>query len=60
MNAALHLFTSEVKGMSAHASPVMFEEHFSQVCEKSWVFGAEESTGDLVHHLFELWDLVVV
>lgn len=46
--------------MAARVSPVMFEEHVSQVFEKVWVFGAEESTGDLVHHLFELWDLVVV
>lgn len=38
----------------------MFEEHVSQVFEKLWVFGAEESTGDLVHHLLERWDLVVV
>lgn len=53
-------FTSELKESPACVSPVMFEEHVSQVFEKFWVFGAEEPAGDLVHHLFELRDLAVV
>lgn len=58
--AAIRWFAPELRGTSARVSPVMFEEHLSQVFEKFWVSGAEEPAGDLVHHLFELWDLVVV
>ena len=32
----------------------MFEEHVGEVFEKIWILGAEESTCDLVHHLFQL------
>lgn len=56
----MQLFILELKNVSTSFSPVMFEEHVSQVFEKFGVFGAEEPAGDLVHHLFELWDLAVV
>lgn len=38
----------------------MYEEHVSEVFEKLWVPGAEKPTRDLVHHLFQLWNLIVV
>lgn len=38
----------------------MFEEHLSEVFEKLRVPGAEKPTRDLVHHLFQLWNLIVV
>lgn len=50
----------KVKNVSVGLSPVMFEEHVSEVFEKLWISGAEKSTRDLVHHLFQVWNLIVV
>lgn len=41
-------------------SPVKFEEHVSEFFEKVWILGAEKSTCDLIHHMFQLWDPLVV
>lgn len=46
--------------LSVCCSPVMFEEHVRKILEQVWIFGAEISTCDLVHHLFQLWELLVV
>lgn len=50
----------KIKSVSVCCSPVIFEEHFSEVFEKVWISGAEKSTRDLVHHMFQLWNLLVV
>lgn len=41
-------------------SPVKFEEHVGEFFEKVWILGAEKSTCDLIHHMFQLWDPLVV
>lgn len=38
----------------------MFEKHLGEIFEQLWIFGAKESTCDLIHHLLQLRNLVVV
>lgn len=40
--------------------PVMIHEHVDDVFEEFRLFGAEESSADLIHNLFELRQTLVV
>lgn len=46
--------------MAPQASPVVVEEHVDHVVEEVGLFWGEEATFNLVNHLFELGEPVVV